>query len=85
MVAERVNEKENLVRVRREDSAEMNHDPRRLHGVALYRETERAFSEAGRVLIHVDTERAGEKLLNRRLAYAAISRGRNNVQVYTGE
>jgi hypothetical protein len=29
---------------------------------------------AHRVLIHVDTERAGEKLVNRRLAYVAWSR-----------
>jgi acyl dehydratase len=68
MVAEQVNEKEILVRVRREDSAEMSRDPRWSHGVKLYRETERAFSEADRVPIHVDTERAGEKLLNRRVA-----------------
>ncbi|PYT66714.1 MAG: hypothetical protein DMG39_25810 [Acidobacteria bacterium] len=31
---------------------------------------------ADRVLIHVDSERAGEKLVNRRLAYVAVSRGR---------
>ncbi|PYT74356.1 MAG: hypothetical protein DMG39_03310 [Acidobacteria bacterium] len=28
------------------------------------------------VLIHVDTEQAGEKLINRRLAYVAVSRAR---------
>ena len=31
---------------------------------------------ADRVLVHVDTEQAGEKLINRRLAYVAVSRGR---------
>jgi len=30
---------------------------------------------ADRVLVHVDTEQAGEKLVDRRLAYVAVSRG----------
>jgi ATP-dependent exoDNAse (exonuclease V) alpha subunit len=37
-----------------------------------------------RVLIHVDTEQ-GEKLVNRRLAYVAISRGRYDAQIYTND
>ncbi|MGB8473519.1 MAG: MobF family relaxase [Candidatus Acidiferrum sp.] len=149
---ERVNEKENRVTVRRENGEEVSYDPRRLHGVTLYRETERAFSEgdrvqftapnrqrhianrelgtiekmdasgnlqlrldsgrtitfnirenphldygyavtshssqgqtADRVLVHVDTEQAGEKLLNRRLAYVAVSRGRYDAQLYTND
>jgi ATP-dependent exoDNAse (exonuclease V) alpha subunit len=40
---------------------------------------------ADRVLVHVDTERAGEKLVNRRLAYVAVSRGRYDAQVYTND
>jgi ATP-dependent exoDNAse (exonuclease V) alpha subunit len=40
---------------------------------------------ADRVLIHVDTERAGEKLINRRLAYVAVSRGRYDAQMYTND
>jgi hypothetical protein len=36
-----------------------------------------------RVLVHVETERAGEKLVNRRFAYVAVSRGSHDVQVYT--
>ena len=40
---------------------------------------------ADRVLIHVDTERAGEKLVNRRLAYVAVSRGRYDAQLYTND
>src|SRR6266853_5931643 len=127
-------------------------DPRRLHGVTLYRETERGFSQgdrvqftapnrerhianrelgtiekiddrgnlqlrldsgravgfnikenphldygyavtshssqgqtADRVLVHVDTEQAGEKLVNRRLAYVAVSRGRYDAQIYTND
>ena len=35
---------------------------------------------ADRVLIHVDTERAVEQLVNRRLAYVAMSRSRYDVQ-----
>jgi ATP-dependent exoDNAse (exonuclease V) alpha subunit len=38
---------------------------------------------SGRVLVHVETERAGEKLVNRRFAYVAVSRGSHDVQVYT--
>ena len=40
---------------------------------------------ANRVLVHVDTEQAGEKLVNRRLAYVAVSRGRYDAQVYTND
>jgi len=149
---ERANEKENLVTVKRENGEQVSYDPRRLHGVTLYRETERAFSEgdraqftapnrerhianrelgtiekiddsgnlqlrldsgrtvafnikdnrhldygyavtshssqgqtADRVLVHVDTEQAGEKLVNRRLAYVALSRGRYDAQIYTND
>jgi ATP-dependent exoDNAse (exonuclease V) alpha subunit len=130
----------------------VSYDPRRLHGVTLYRETERAFSvgdrvqftapnrerhianrelgtigkvddsgnlqlrldsgrtvafnikenphldygyaltshssqgqTADRVLVHVDTEQAGEKLVNRRLAYVAVSRGRYDAHLYTND
>ena len=35
------------------------------------------------MLVHVDTEQAGEKLVNRRLAYVAVSRGRYDAQIYT--
>jgi len=40
---------------------------------------------ADRVLIHVDTEQGGEKLVNRRLAYVALSRGRYDAQIYTND
>jgi ATP-dependent exoDNAse (exonuclease V) alpha subunit len=147
---ERANEKENLVTVKHENGKLVSYDPRRLHGITLYRETEHAFSQgdrvqftapnreqrianrelgtiekiddsgnlqlrlhsgrtaafnikknphldygyavtshssqgqtADRVLIHVDTEQAGEKLVNRRLAYVAVSRGRYDAQIYT--
>jgi conjugative relaxase-like TrwC/TraI family protein len=149
---ERVNEKENLVTVKRENGEQVSYDPRRLHGVTLYRETERRFSQgdrvqftapnrarhianrelgtiekiddrgnlqlrldsdravafnikenphldygyavtshssqgqtADRVLVHVDAEKAGEKLVNRRLAYVALSRGRYDAHLYTND
>jgi len=140
------------VTVKRENGEQVSYDPRRLHGVTLYRETERTFSErdrvqftapnrerhianrelgtiekiddsgnlqlrldlgrtvafnikdnphldygyavtshssqgqtADRVLVHVDTELAGEKHVNRRLAYVAVSRGRYDAHVYTND
>src|SRR5205807_7561927 len=44
-----VDEKKNLVTVKRKNGEQVSYDPRRLHGVTLYRETERAFSEGDRV------------------------------------
>jgi hypothetical protein len=37
------------------------------------------------VLVHVDTEQAHEKLINTRLAYVSVSRGRYDVQIYTND
>jgi hypothetical protein len=42
-------------------------------------------TEADRVLVHIDMQRAGEQLVNRRLAYVAISRGRYDAQIYTND
>jgi conjugative relaxase-like TrwC/TraI family protein len=148
----RVDEKENRVTVKRESGEEVSYDPRRLHGVTLYKETERNFAEgdrvqftapnreqhianrelatiektdaggnmqmrldsgrsvafnvkenphldygyavtshssqgqtADRVLVHVDTASAGEKLINQRLAYVSVSRGQNDAQIYTND
>jgi conjugative relaxase-like TrwC/TraI family protein len=149
---EHVQAKDNLVTVARDNGASVTYDPRRLHGVTLYREAERAFATgdrvqftapdrerhvanrelgtieriddhgqlllrldsgrtlafqvrdqphldygyavtshssqgqtADRVLVHVDAERAGEKLVNQRLAYVAVSRGRYDAQIYTND
>jgi len=38
---------------------------------------------ADRVLIHVDTELATKELLNSRMAYVSVSRGRYDAQIYT--
>ena len=40
---------------------------------------------ADRVLVHIDTERGGERLVNQRLAYVAVSRGRYDAQIYTND
>jgi ATP-dependent exoDNAse (exonuclease V) alpha subunit len=147
---EAVHADENLVTVRRDIGERITYDPRRLQGVTVYREVERAFAvgervqttapcarhrvanrelgridqidpgghvrvqldsgrtvrfdigtyphldygyavtshssqgqTADRVLVHVDTARAGEQLVNRRLAYVAVSRGRYDAQIYT--
>jgi ATP-dependent exoDNAse (exonuclease V) alpha subunit len=149
---ERVNSKRNLLTVKRENGERVNYDPHRLHGVTLYRESERAFAKGDRlqftapnreqhianrelgtiekidargnlqihldsgrtvafnirnnphldhgyvltshssqgqttdrILIHIDTEHTGEKLINQRLAYVAISRARYDAQLYTND
>src|SRR2546425_1827271 len=46
---EQVNAKDNLLTVTRENGDRVTYDPRRLQGVALYRETDRAFAEGDRV------------------------------------
>jgi conjugative relaxase-like TrwC/TraI family protein len=38
-----------------------------------------------RVLVHVETAGVGEHLVNRRLAYVAVSRGRFDAQIYTDD
>jgi ATP-dependent exoDNAse (exonuclease V) alpha subunit len=38
-----------------------------------------------RVLVHIDTNHAGAQLINQRLAYVAISRGRHDAQIYTND
>jgi len=145
-----VDREHNLLTIERDSGQRLTYDPRRLHGVSVYRETERDFSTgdrvqftapyrdehianrqlgtvekvdaegnlqvrldsgqdvqfsirehphvdygyavtshssqgatADRVLIHVDTEQAHEQLVNSRLAYVSVSRGRYDAQIYT--
>ncbi len=40
---------------------------------------------ADRVLVHVDTEQAHDQLVNSRLAYVSVSRGRSDAQIYTND
>jgi hypothetical protein len=149
---EGVDAKANEVTVKTDYDRKLTYDPRRLQGVTVYRETQRAFAAgdrvqmtapdrergvpnrelgtvdridrqggmkvqwdsgrtsafepaerrhldygyaltshsgqgqtAGRVLVHVDTERASEKLVNQRLAYVAVSRGQHDAQIYTDD
>jgi hypothetical protein len=149
---EHVDAKTNQVMVRTDGKRTVSYDPRRLQGVTLYRETERAFATgdrvqmtapdrdrgvanrelgtierigangrmeirwdtgrtfsfdagegrhldygyavtshssqgqtAGRVLVHVETERAGAKLVNQRLAYVSVSRGQYDARIYTDD
>jgi len=54
------------------------------HGYAVTSHSSQG-QTADRVLIHVDTESVGEKLINRRLAYVAVSRARYDAQLYTND
>src|SRR5208283_1446704 len=40
---------------------------------------------ADRVLVHVDTEQSHDQLVNSRLAYVSVSRGRYDAQIYTND
>ncbi len=40
---------------------------------------------ADRVLVHVDTKQAQGELVNSRLAYVSVSRGRYDAQIYTND
>lgn len=40
---------------------------------------------ADRVLLDIDSEQAGERLVNQRLAYVALSRGRHDAQIYSDD
>jgi conjugative relaxase-like TrwC/TraI family protein len=149
---EHVDAKANQLTVKTDDDRRFSYDARRLQGVTLYREAERAFAAgdrvqmtapdrergvpnrelgtvervhtngrmevrwdsgrtssfepherrhpdygyavtshssqgqtAGRVLVHVDTDRASEKLVNQRLAYVAVSRGQYDARIYTDD
>ncbi len=150
---ERADAKNNEVTVRTDNGRTVTYDPRRLQGVTVYRETERAFAAAdrvqmtapdrdrgvanrelgtikridtsgpmevrwdsgratsfepgerrrhldygyavtshssqgqtaGRVLVHVETDRTSEKLVNQRLAYVAVSRGQYEARIYTDD
>jgi ATP-dependent exoDNAse (exonuclease V) alpha subunit len=147
-----VDREKNLITVERENGQQLTYDPRRLHGVSVYREAERELSAgdrvqftapyreehianrqlgtvqqiegegnlqvrldsgqdvqfniqrhphvdygyavtshssqgatADRVLVHVDAEQGREELINSRLAYVAVSRGRYDAQIYTND
>jgi ATP-dependent exoDNAse (exonuclease V) alpha subunit len=54
------------------------------HGYAVTSHSSQG-QNAGRVLVHVETDRASEKLVNQRLAYVAVSRGQYDARIYTDD
>ena len=54
------------------------------HGYAVTSHSSQG-ATADRVLINVDSEQAGEQLVNSRLAYVAVSRARYDAQIYTND
>ena len=52
------------------------------HGYAMTSHSSQG-QTADRVLIHVDTEMGANDLLNSRMAYVSVSRGRYDAQIYT--
>jgi Viral (Superfamily 1) RNA helicase len=54
------------------------------HGYAVTSYSSQGLT-ADRVLLYIDTEQAGERLVNQRLAYVALSRGRHDAQIYTDD
>jgi len=62
----------------------VNKNPHLDHGYAVTSHSSQG-QTADRVLIHIDTSQAGEKLVNQRLAYVAVSRGRYDAQIYTND
>ncbi len=40
---------------------------------------------AERVLVHVDMDRSGQRLVNERMAYVSLSRGRDDARIYTDD
>ncbi|MGH9159335.1 MAG: MobF family relaxase [Vicinamibacteraceae bacterium] len=54
------------------------------HGYAVTSHSSQG-QTADRVLVHVDTARSSEQLVNRRFAYVAVSRGRHDAQIYTND
>jgi hypothetical protein len=51
------------------------------HGYAVTSYSSQGLT-ADRVLLYIDSEQAGERLVNQRLAYVALSRGRHDAQIY---
>ncbi len=68
----------------REVRVSLNDHPHLDHGYAVTSHSSQG-ATADRVLIHVDSESAHEKLINSRLAYVAVSRARYDAQIYTND
>jgi len=68
----------------REVQFNLREHPHLDHGYAVTSHSGQG-STADRVLVHVDTANAHERLINSRLAYVAVSRGRYDAQIYTND
>jgi len=67
-----VDAEQNLVTVRRKYGARVTYDPRRLQGVTLYRESDRAFAKGDRV--QVTAPHREQQIANRELGTIEASR-----------
>ena len=74
------------LRLKMESSRAVELDPHKHphldHGYAMTSHSSQG-QTADRVLIHVDTELGAKDLLNSRMAYVSVSRGRYDAQIYT--
>jgi conjugative relaxase-like TrwC/TraI family protein len=79
---------EGAIRLRLDDGRKITFDPARHphldHGYAVTSHASQG-QTADRVLIHVDTELGARDLLNRRMAYVAVSRGQWDAQIFTSD
>jgi len=68
----------------REVQLNLREHPHLDHGYAVTSHSGQG-ATADRVLVHVDTESAHEQLINSRLAYVSVSRGRYDAQIFTND
>jgi ATP-dependent exoDNAse (exonuclease V) alpha subunit len=79
-------EEDGRLRLKMDGGRTVELDPRKHrhldHGYAMTTRSSQG-QTADRVLIHVDTELGTKDLLNSRMAYVSVSRGRYDAQIYT--
>ena len=79
-------EEDGRLRLKMDGGRAVELDPRKHphldHGYAMTSHSSQG-QTADRVLIHVDTELGAKDLLNSRMAYVSVSRGRYDAQIYT--
>ena len=79
-------EEDGRLRLKMDGGRTVELDPRKHphldHGYAMTSHSSQG-QTADRVLIHVDTELGAKDLLNSRMAYVSVSRGRYDAQIYT--
>jgi conjugative relaxase-like TrwC/TraI family protein len=79
-------EEDGRLRLKMDSGRTVELDPRKHlhldHGYAMTSHSSQG-QTADRVLIHVDTELSARDLLNSRMAYVSVSRGRYDAQIYT--